>query len=105
MALVLDLGFHVDMRLSCRLAGVNSIELSQPGGAEAREHLADLLPVDAQVSVISVAVDKFAGRFDGRIQLPDGRDAATVMVRDGYAVAWNGRGARPTPPWPIPAPF
>lgn len=100
--LVVDLGFGVDMRLSCRLAGINAIELSDPGGEEGRAFLAGLLPVGAVVPVLSVAVDKFANRFDGKITLPDGRDAATVVVDAGFAVWWNGKGKKPAPPWPPP---
>lgn len=98
----LDLGFYVRVRLSCRLAGINALEIGQPGGAEAREHLSSMLPTGATVVVESVSVDKYAGRFDGRIQLLGGGDAGAVMVADGYAAAWDGRGRRPSPPWPIP---
>lgn len=99
----LDLGFYIRARLSCRLAGVNAIELSDPGGSEARTYLARLLPVGTVVRVASLNADKYAGRFDGRIALPDGRDASEAMVADGYAANWNGRGPRPVPPWPNPA--
>jgi len=90
------------MRQSCRLAGVNAIEHNMPGGSEATAHLAGLLPVDATITVRSVGVDKYSRRFDGLITLPDGRDASAAMVTDGYAASWNGKGVRPTPPWPVP---
>lgn len=104
----IDLGHYVWVRLACRLMGagygVNARERSQPGGPEAGAYLAGLLPpVGGSVVVRSVAVDKYSGRFDGQIQLPDGRDAAEVMVAAGYAVAWDGKGRAPVPPWPIPA--
>lgn len=98
----MDLGFYVRVRLSCRLAGVNAIELAAPGGREAREHLATLLPEGASVVIDSVKVDKYAGRFDGRIVLADGVDVATKVLAAGYAVRWDGRGKAPVPPWPIP---
>jgi endonuclease YncB( thermonuclease family) len=104
----LDLGFRVSMAASCRLAGCNARELSMPGGPEARQHLADLvgvgpIPRVIRLSVSSVAVDKYSGRFEGVLWLPSGESATAVMIRDGYAVPWDGKGVRPVPPWPIPA--
>jgi endonuclease YncB( thermonuclease family) len=103
---ILDLGFRVSMAASCRLAGMNARELSMPGGQEARQHLADLvgigpIPKTIRLSVSSVAIDKFAGRFDALLWLPSGESASAVMIRDGYAVAWDGKGAKPVPPWPL----
>lgn len=100
----IDLGHYVWVRLSCRLFGINARERSAPGGAEAAAHLANLLPpVGGSVVIRSVAVDKYSGRFDGQLQLPDGRDAGEAMVADGYAALWDGRGRAPVPPWPLPA--
>lgn len=87
---------------SCRLAGCNARELKDPGGREARDHLAGLLPTGTKTTVTVVAIDKYSGRFDGHLALPDGQDAATAMIADGYAAAWSGKGTRPAPPWPIP---
>lgn len=98
----LDLGFYVRVRMSCRLARCNAIELGQPGGAAGKRALEDLLPVGLDVAIDSVSVDKYAGRFDGLIWLPDGRNVTDTMVGYGFAAAWNGKGARPVPPWPIP---
>lgn len=98
-----DLGFYVLVRMSCRLAGINAIELNQPGGSQARVHLSEMLPVATPVIVESVKPDKFAGRFDAIVIEP--RTATTIndrMVADGYAAVWNGSGPRPVPPWPIP---
>ncbi len=99
----IDLGFWTTTRLSCRLAACNAIESNQPGGSEAHTHLAGLLPVGTETTVRSIGVDKYSGRFDGYLALKDGRDATAVMIADGYAAAWDGKGARPVPPWPIPA--
>lgn len=99
----LSLGFFVYSRLSCRLYGCNAIELHDDGGPEARDHLAALLPVGSEIVVRSMSADKFAGRFDGLITLPNGRDATSAMIEDGYAAPWDGHGDRPVPAWPIPA--
>lgn len=104
-----DLGFDVHiashrlrLREDVRLKGCNAIELAAPGGVEARDHLAQLLPVGSTVTVQTFKPDKFGGRYDALITLADGGDVTTVMCADGYAAPWNGQGPKPTPPWPIP---
>jgi endonuclease YncB( thermonuclease family) len=97
----LDLGFHVWMTASCRLAGINARELAQPGGVEARNHLTGLILADMRLSVSSVQPDKYAGRFDALLWLPSGAEAGALMVKDGYAAPWDGTGPKPVPPWPI----
>lgn len=99
-----DLGFYMTARMSCRLEGINAIELHSPGGPEARDHLAALFTTP-HVVVSSVKADKYAGRFDGIILVTSNGAVFNVndrMVLDGYAAAWNGLGTRPVPPWPIP---
>jgi endonuclease YncB( thermonuclease family) len=89
-----------------RLYGCNARELSQPGGKEARTNLAALLPVGAKVVVRSHKVgkdldeDKYGGRYDATITLPDGRDLVSVLVEQQWVAEWDGKGARPLPPWP-----
>lgn len=85
-----------------RLLGCNAIEHDQPGGVEAREHLAELLPTGTPVTLTSVKVDKFGGRYDAAIKLPDGTDLVAALIADHWAVAWDGRGPKPVPPWPRP---
>jgi len=86
-----------------RLVGVAARELRDPGGPEARDHLAGLLPVGAQVHVDSHGWDKYAGRILGVIFLPVGGTAQEEMVASGYAAVWkDGRGKQPQPPWPRP---
>jgi endonuclease YncB( thermonuclease family) len=77
----LDLGFYMIARMSCRLAGLNSIELSQPGGSAAKTHLASLLPAGAALAVTSVKADKYAGRL---VRLPprhQGRPRSSCLRR------------------------
>lgn len=83
-----------------RLLGCNARELRQPGGREARDNLQVLLPRGAEVAITSVKLDKFGGRYDAIVTLPDGRDLVDVLVAGGWAVRWDGRGQRPVPDWP-----
>jgi endonuclease YncB( thermonuclease family) len=96
-----DVGFSVRIRTPLRLRGCNAIELGQPGGQQARDHLASLL-VGQVVTVSTVRPDKFGGRYDAAVSLPDGTDLVARLVAEGWAAAWNGRGPRPVPPWPRP---
>jgi endonuclease YncB( thermonuclease family) len=99
-----DLGFYVTVRMSCRLTGINANEPNQPGGKEASAHLASLLSEATMVRVRSVRADKFAGRFDA-IVVADYANGESIVVNDamvasGFAVAWDGSGAKPVVPWP-----
>ena len=85
-----------------RLAGCNARELAQPGGPEARDHLAGLLPVGSPAQLSLVTVDKFGGRLDAVVTLPDGSDLVQLLIASNWAAAWDGTGARPVPPWPRP---
>lgn len=98
-----DLGFHVRARLSCRLAGINAPEHNQPGGPEAKARLTEMLG-RGEITVTSVGVDKYAGRFDAVVWLTfesgDVWNVGDMLVDDGMAVRWDGTGQRPVVPWP-----
>ena len=98
----IDLGFSVHLHTSARLLGCNAIELSQPGGVEARDNLRALLPTGTVVTLRSVLVDKFGGRVDAQVTLPDGTDLVTGLIAAGWAAVWSGAGPRPVPAWPRP---
>ena len=102
-SLSVSCGFSIHVDVTARLDGINAIELNQPGGKEARDHLIGMMPVGSAVTFTSVSYDKYGGRTDSRIVLANGVDVANQMVADGYAAAWNGKGVKPTPPWPVPA--
>lgn len=72
--------------LSCRVFGINAPELSTDAGKAARDFAETLLPAGALCLVWSHGWDKYGGRYDGQIQLPDGRDYAQVMIAAGQAV-------------------
>jgi endonuclease YncB( thermonuclease family) len=96
-----DLGFNMWVReQSFRLVGLNAREHTQPGGREAAAHLSEILLVSTLVRLTSVKPDKFGGRYDAVITLPDGSDLATVLITTGWAAAWDGSGTKPLPPWP-----
>lgn len=101
-----DLGFHcyaehgrLVLHLPIRLLGCNAIELKDPGGLEAQQNLARLLPLGSTVTLRTVATDKYA-RYDAAITLPDGTDLVPHLIATGWAAPWTGLGPKPTPAWP-----
>lgn len=93
----IDLGFDVEFRatdfdgnprISCRVYGINAPELSTAAGKAAATFAQTLLPVGTVVTVLSHGWDKYGGRFDGEITLPDGRDFAQTMLDSGMAVRY-----------------
>lgn len=103
VALDVDLGFYVSVRMSCRLAGLNARELRDAGGPEARDHLARLLPVGQAVVVRSVEADKYAGRFIAVI-VRNGESVNGRLLAEDWAAPYDGHGltSEHVPPWPRP---
>lgn len=101
-----DLGFNVHLvdrvgvrleRQSVRLYGCNAAELSTPAGKAALAFLETVLHISDVVTLVSHGWDKFGGRVDGQVTLPDGRDLTAVMITAGQAAPWDGTGAKPVP--------
>lgn len=104
-----DLGFNVHLvdrrgvvleRQSVRLYGCNAAELSTAQGKAALAYLETLVKVGDVVTLVSYGWDKYGGRVDGTIRLPDGRDLTETMIAAGQAAAWDGTGTKPVPPPP-----
>jgi len=47
-----------------------------------------------QVTVVSHGWDKFGGRFDGEVTLADGRVFGQVMIANGHAKPYFGKGPK-----------
>lgn len=76
-------------RLACRIYGINAPELATAAGKTALAYARSVAPEGTVVQLISHGWDKYGGRFDGTIQLPDGSDFANVMLTAGQAVVMN----------------
>ncbi len=100
ITLLVDLGFDTFHQGPFRLGGCNARELHEPGGIEARDNLAALLPMGTMVSIRTVKPDKYERRYDADIVLPDGRGLVPLLIAEGWAAFWDGTGAKPVPPWP-----
>lgn len=111
-ALDRDYGFHIRRdagwliwRRPIRLAGLNAIELAEPGGPEARDHLAGLLPNPGTTVILRTHLDQLdlyerVLAVIWRVHSPNSINEQ--MIEDGYAAPWTGHGPRPVPTWPIP---
>lgn len=105
-----DLGFDGWRYTKLRIKGIAARELSTPGGKEARDFLASILPprtwqTDGPTCVVyAYKWDKFAPRVNGDILLFNGRMASELMIESGFALPWDGNGRQPIPPWPITTP-
>lgn len=94
-----DLGFGVIMAaydlddkpvLSCRAFGINARELHTELGDGDLLYAMSLLAPGDRVSVLSHGWDKYGGRFDGQILMPDGRDFSRAMLDAEHAVVFKG---------------
>lgn len=104
-SVVIDRGMYdytgsVDHPIPIRLVGMAARELDDPGGPEARDFVASILPVGLAVVLSTAKPDKYAPRWDARVETPTLPDLATYLISMGWAVAWNGRGTQPKPAWP-----
>jgi endonuclease YncB( thermonuclease family) len=95
----LDLGFMETLRaydidgaprVSCRIFGINAPELSTGAGQVAKAYAEQICPPGTHVTVVSHGLDKYGGRFDGSLTLPDGSDFAQKMLAAGQAVPLTG---------------
>jgi endonuclease YncB( thermonuclease family) len=89
-----------------RLFGCNANELNAPGGKEARDNLAAMLPVGTTLRLSSVKDDKYGGRWLAILWAKDPAgneyNVTQKLIDTHWAVAWNGNGTKPKPPWPRP---
>jgi endonuclease YncB( thermonuclease family) len=96
-----DLGFGVWLHdQNFRLLGINAREKKDPGGPEARENLAGLLPAGLAITLTTVKADKYGSRYDAHVLLPGNAILSQMLVQTGWAAAWSGAGTKPVPPWP-----
>lgn len=105
-----DLGFSTWRRNQrLRLAGISALELSMPGGKEARNHLREVLPTGTRVTLRSYRAEADPAdlmsfdRYVVRLRSLTGVDVAEQLIHDGYAVPWDGRTKPvPYPLFPVP---
>lgn len=85
-----------ELSASIRVRGIDTPELKGQCVSEralaqmALAHAGYLLPAGARVVLSNVGADKFGGRYDADLRVPDGRMLAAVMIEAGLARAYKG---------------
>lgn len=89
----IDLGIETYRKLRCRLLGINAPELGDPGGIEAKNYLALLLPAGSEVAVRTIKdrVEKY-GRYLVEIWVEGLAGSVNeAMVVTGHAARYPAR--------------
>lgn len=56
----------------------------------AKERLSELAPVGSVVELSGIKDDKYLGRIDAYVTLPDGRDVGRVLIKEGLGRPYAG---------------
>ena len=56
----------------------------------AKDFVTDLLPVGTVVELQNIKDDKYLGRIDANVILPDGRDLGDVLIKQKLARSYSG---------------
>jgi len=90
--LMLDLGFKVFWKSTCRFARINAPEKNTPEGVTAKAFLVSQLPVGTEVIIRSTKLDKY-GR--GLIEIwKSDVNLNDLMLYSKNAVPYDGKGPR-----------
>lgn len=93
----IDLGFDMiiqaygwagEPHLSARIFGINAPEKNTKAGKEAITFAATLIKPGDICKLLSHGWDKYGGRFDATVTLPNGDDYAKTLVEAGHAVVF-----------------
>ena len=90
----LDDGIDVDVRV--RLINVDTPEMHGDCDSEiqranmARDRLMQLAPRGTLVELKNIKDDKYPGRIDANVILPDGRDVGDILIKEKLGRTYNG---------------
>lgn len=97
-----DIGFggRVTFRVRLRLARINAAKGTSARGLAATTRV---IALTGAAPLLLITVKPYAysgpkgytGEYMTEVILPDGRNLSDVLVAEGHAVYWNGRGPRP----------
>ena len=89
-----DDGMDVDVRV--RLINVDTPEMHGECDNEitraniARDRMRTLIPRGTVVNLQNIKDDKYIGRIDANVILPDGRDVGQVLIKEKHGRAYSG---------------
>lgn len=93
---VVKLEDDIEISVRVRLRNVDTPELHGACVNEiimanlARDRLAELMPVDSIVELQNIKDDKYLGRIDANVILPDGRDVGNVLIGEKHGRPYGG---------------
>ena len=93
---VAHMGNGTDVDVRVRLANIDTPEMNGKCESEmrranaARERLRNLIPRGAIVELKNIKDDKYLGRIDANVILPDGRDAGRVLINEKLGRPYSG---------------
>lgn len=93
---IVQLQDDIEISVRVRLRNVDTPELHGQCVNEiimanlARDRLAQLLPVDSVIELQNIKDDKYLGRIDANVILPDGRDVGDVLVAEKFGRPYSG---------------
>jgi micrococcal nuclease len=92
VVVIIDLGFRASMKLSLRLYGIDTPELKNPSGKEARKYLQSRLPQGTTI-VINTFKNKYDkyGRWLGELWL-ESENLNQTLITVGHAIPYFGEG-------------
>lgn len=99
---LLDIGQKDPIKLSLRMIGINTPEISKAedrlpeekiAATIARDYLKTL--VDGHTKIRISEWDKYGGRCLGEVILPNGETANQMMIKGGYAKVYHGEKKQP----------
>ena len=86
----------VEITVRVRLINIDTPEIHGECEAErimaenARDLLANLMPRGVTVDLKNIKDDKYLGRIDANVILPDGRDVGAILMNSGLARKYHG---------------
>jgi endonuclease YncB( thermonuclease family) len=86
----------ISVTVRVRIINIDTPELNGACDAEvskankAKEFIVDLLPVGTIVELKNIKDDKYLGRIDANVILPDGRDVGDIVIKEQLARPYNG---------------
>lgn len=93
---VVKLQDDIEISVRVRLRNVDTPELHGQCVDEiimanlARDRLAQLIPVGSIIELQNIKDDKYLGRIDANVILPDGRDVGDVLVSEKLGRSYSG---------------
>lgn len=95
----LEEGIRISVRVRIRnvdtpeIHGACDYEIN--AALRAKERLAELIPVGAAVELEKIKDDKYLGRIDAYVIMPDGRDVGQVLIKENLGRSYSGGRRKP----------